>query len=188
MSEPQHSVDDTLELLLFLASLGIPIMPCYGIREDGTCMCPARGGCKAKGKHPQGALVRHGVNDATTDPAVIADWVKRNRGGNWAIATGQPLKSGGWLCVLDIDPRSHGDESLGELEEIHGKLPHTVRVATGGGGAHYYFKSNRQLASRAPYPGVDFKAAGGYVLCPPSTHASGKQYLWDVGGGFDGIL
>ncbi len=181
------SLDERYAYLTGLAKLGIPVIPVYGIQtEDLTCLCPDRAGCVSPGKHPMRALAPNGVNSGSTDLGVIKDWVNRGRQANWAICTGHALKSGGYLVGLDIDPRNYGDETLGAIEAQHGKLPNTARVITGGGGYHYYFKSPHPQSCRVAAPGIDFKATGGYLLSPPSLHQSGKRYVWDVGGGFDG--
>jgi hypothetical protein len=44
-------------------------------------------------------------------------------------------------CVLDVDPRHGGDITLALLEQKHGPLPVTWTAKTGGGGAHYFFRS-----------------------------------------------
>lgn len=95
---------------------------------------------------------------------------------NIGIATGV-LSS---LAVLDVDPRHGGDVSLTELEREFGRLPDTPIVHTGGGGEHYYFRASGPMRSRTGIrPGLDFKADGGFVVAPPSLHASGGRYEWD---------
>ena len=53
---------------------------------------------------------------------------------------------------------------------------------TGGGGLHYYFKRNSDIPklNGKAGRGIDVKAKGGYVVAPPSIHASGKQYQWEL--------
>jgi hypothetical protein len=97
---------------------------------------------------------------------------------NIGLATGRPLPGGGYLAVLDIDPRNDGDSSVEELERKHGPLPDTTVVRSGGGGWHHYFCSSEPVRSRKIMAGVDFKAVGGYVVAPPSLHASGGMYEW----------
>ena len=48
-------------------------------------------------------------------------------------------------------------------------------VATPSGGFHAYFTGSAQPSGRLPRHHLDFKAAGGYVLAPPST-VGGKPY------------
>jgi len=68
------------------AEHGIPVFPCWGVR-DRRCACGfAR--CQSEGKHPIGELVPHGVKDASADEARIRDWWTRFPDAN--IATGSP--------------------------------------------------------------------------------------------------
>ena len=65
------------------------------------------------------------------------------------------------------------------------QLRQTLTCLTGGGGTHYYFTAPAGIAvvegANKLGPGVDVKAAGGYVLLPPSIHISGRRYTWEVG-------
>ena len=132
--------------------------------------------CRPKTKEP---ATTHGFKDATTDKATIIRWWRRMPAANVAIATG--AVSG--LVVLDVDPRNGGLRSLAELERVHGSLPETPRVSTGGDGEHYYFAAptDASLKSGVLAEGLDVKADGGYVIAPPSLHPSGRRYRWDVG-------
>jgi hypothetical protein len=52
-------------------------------------------------------------------------------------------------------------------------------VETGGDGDHYYYLAERELPTRPGLlPGLDLKGEGGFVVAPPSLHASGKRYRW----------
>jgi len=87
------------------------------------------------------------------------------------------------LVVLDVDPRHGGTESLEELETRHGRLPLSPVVLTGGGGTHSYFAHPKggtvpNRTNFAGLPGLDLRADGGYVVAPPSVHASGRAYEW----------
>lgn len=66
------------------------------------------------------------------------------------------------------------------------KLNTPLRVLTGGGGKHYYFKyqdgvTNTVNQSKA----VDIRGEGGLVVIPPTIHPSGNQYRWDKTGEVD---
>jgi putative DNA primase/helicase len=151
------------------AARGWPVFPVHSI-ADGVCTC-GKADCGSPAKHP---LTPHGFKDATTDPATIAEWAAR-----WPFAN-VALVTGGAFVVLDIDPRNRGTESLDALTATHGALPETVETITGGGGRHIFFSSPADpLRSGQLAPGVDFKAAGGYVVAPPSLHASGRRYEWE---------
>ena len=68
-----------------------------------------------------------------------------------------------------------------ELEAEHGALPETPGVITGGGGTHAYLAGGVRMKSRNGLrPGIDLKGEGGYVIAPPSRHASGREYAWNV--------
>jgi predicted P-loop ATPase len=159
---------------------GYSVLPIFGIK-DGHCLCPDGPRCsRSSGKHPHRGLAPNGSKNSTTDESQLRDFVKRNIGGNWAIATGMPMLEGGYLGVLDVDIRNGGDESLADLESKFGKLPDTPRMLSGGGGYHFYFRTMSPLACRLVAPGLDFKGTGGYVLTDPSNHLLGT-YVWDCG-------
>jgi hypothetical protein len=84
------------------------------------------------------------------------------------------------LVVLDIDFQHGGEASLERLERGHGRLPATVECRSGGGGRHLYFAHpGGLLRNKVGFaPGVDVRGDGGYVVAPPSRHASGVRYAW----------
>jgi putative DNA primase/helicase len=89
--------------------------------------------------------------------------------------------------VLDQDPRHGGVAALDALEARCGELPFTVIVLTGSGGYHYFFEHvvpDVGNSSNRVGPGLDVRADGGYVLLPPSLHASGRRYEPFSGGEF----
>lgn len=119
-----------------------------------------------------------GSGAASTDPDQIRAWWTRWPAANVGVATG-PASS---LAVLDIDPRSGGDESFAALEGRVGPLPGTVTSLTGGGGLHLLFAHpGRRVTSRANALGLglDVKADGGMIVAPPSVHPdTGRAYAW----------
>lgn len=170
-STPQTAL---LESALFYAARGWPVFPCHTPTPTGcSCLDPA---CTSIGKHPR---TQHGLRDATTDTALIQRWWKRWPQANVAIATG--ATSG--VVVLDEDSYKGGDGSRHDLEQTYRPLPDTVQQLTGGGGVQFFFvhpgtpvkNSVRHLG-----PGLDMRGDGGYVIAPPSLHASGKRYVWEV--------
>jgi hypothetical protein len=81
--------------------------------------------------------------------------------------------------VLDVDPAHGGEASLAELVDAHEALPATLEVRTGGGGRHLYFAHPGVRVANsvgALGPGLDVRGDGGYILAPPSGHASGGTY------------
>jgi hypothetical protein len=98
------------------------------------------------------------------------------------------IVTGGGLLVLDVDPRHGGDASLAELERVHGPLPDTPRGLTGGGGLHVYLAVGQPVGNCTNLaPGIDLRGDGGYVVAPPSLHASGRRYVWELGASPDDV-
>jgi hypothetical protein len=163
-----------LGVVLDYAGFGIPVYPVHWPRPilggaSLACSCPRGPACDRPAKHP---LVRHGIHDATTNPAQLEDWWQRWPQANVGLATGVVFD------VMDID-------DLAGLAALR-QLAHTVdlrlpgpRVRTGGGGWHYWFRPTG-LGNRPPRDlvHVDWRGRGGAVLAPPSRHASGGSYRW----------
>lgn len=161
---------DPIDAAHLYATRGWPVLPCHTSLHD-NCSC-AEADCASPAKHPR---IAGGLRNATVDHHQIERWWRRWPDANVALRTGAP--SG--LVVVDIDPRHGGDDTLARVQRDHGALPEGRRVATGGGGLHVYFRhpggTIRNHAGRLG-PGVDLRGDGGYVLAPPSHHASGGTY------------
>lgn len=84
--------------------------------------------------------------------------------------------------VVDLDGPNAG--SL--LVEAGIELPANAPSATTGKGSHIYLTSagrevqNKVALFKKEGSQVDIRAAGGYVLAPPSRHPNGKIYEWTV--------
>jgi Bifunctional DNA primase/polymerase, N-terminal len=159
--------DDTaLRRALAYAGHGWPVFPCLpGEKLPAT---------------------RHGFKDATTDPERIQAWWARHPASNVAIATGHPGPD-----VLDVDQRGEAGSGFPAFNRLRreGLLTGvSALVRTPSGGLHGYFAGSDQPSGRLPLHHLDFKAAGGYVLAPPS-HVAGRPYTLitrrDGGGGLD---
>jgi hypothetical protein len=165
------TTNERLDAALGYAGKGWQVFPVHAV-IDGRCTC-GDPSCRYPGKHPR---TLHGFKDATTDPKVINTWWSNWPDANVAIVTG--AQSG--LVVLDIDPRNRGFESLAELISMNGEIPRTLRSRTGGGGRHIFFQHpGHHVKSHTMMPGIDLKGDGGYVVAPPSIHASGERYEWE---------
>jgi len=165
-----------LEAALSYVQAGWPVLPLWSVDEEGKCTC-GKSDCRHPGKHPQGHLAPHGLNDATVDEATVERWFGANDL-NIGVCTGS--ESG--LLVLDVDPRHGGDKSLEALEKKHGPLPMSRKAKTGGGGWHLYLKypdDDVRNSASSLGAGLDIRGKGGYVIAPPSRHMSGDVYEWD---------
>lgn len=163
-----------LEHALEYAALGLQILPLYGINAAGRCAC-GNPDCKSPGKHP---MTRSGVKAATDNAGLIRRWWTESPEANIGIATG--LNSGVW--VLDVDAKSDGFASLERAIQQIGEPGETWECATGGGGMHrYYLHPGIPVSNKVSIlKGIDIRGDGGYVVAPPSVHASGMQYTWIV--------
>ncbi|MEZ5378242.1 MAG: bifunctional DNA primase/polymerase [Acidimicrobiales bacterium] len=163
---------DPLDSALRLAQRGFEVLPCHA-PSSGGCSC-RQPECGSPGKHPR---TRNGLYDATVDPSAIRRWWRQWPDANLGIRTG--AASG--LVVIDVDPDHGGLDSMRSLAAEHA-IPKGLRVRTGSGGWHLYFAHPgghvRNSAGTALGPGVDVRGDGGYVIAPPSRHASGGVYRW----------
>lgn len=142
--------------------------------QFGMAVFPVR----PRDKRPVGELVPRGVLDATTELTRIHAWWGAAPTANIGIAMGASV-----IVALDIDQHGiDGEESLRDLEREHGELPETPVNLTGGGGRHLLFRAPDDLRlKQAPLaPGVDVRTGNGYIVAPPSVHASGTVYCWDA--------
>jgi bifunctional DNA primase/polymerase-like protein len=115
----------------------------------------------------------HGYLDATTDHEQIIAWFTRNPTCNLAIATGAPGPD-----VLDIDHHGLAGNGYPAFFRLRAAgLAHgaAAYVRTPSGGLHAYFVGSHQRNGHLPTSHLDFRAAGGYVLAPPSA-IGGKPY------------
>jgi Bifunctional DNA primase/polymerase, N-terminal/Protein of unknown function (DUF3987) len=152
------------EAALGLARAGWLVFPCHHHAGEGRCSC-GHVLCNSPAKHPRTA---NGLKDASSDPAqVMAWWAK------WPDAN-VGIRTGGGTFVVDVDGEA-GWEFLKERE-----VPATLSARTGRG-VHLYFYAPEGVAvrNRAKVgPELDVRGDGGYVLAPPSEHASGAVYEW----------
>jgi len=160
-----HDPDPTGNLThaLRYAALGIPVMPLFEPDREGRCSCHDSR-CRTPGKHPRN---RQGLKAASTDPEVVhtwwTTWPSANIGGRTGVI----------FDVCDVDSADGVAAVRPLLGASHGEMP---LVRSGSGGWHLIFASTG-LGSRVRFlPGVDWRGTGGYVVLPPSRHASGETY------------
>lgn len=139
-------MSDLVDAALAYAARGWPVFPCWPGRKN-----PA---------------TEHGFKDATTDPEQIRAWWSAHPDWNVAIATGGPAAD---VLDIDVEPGANGFGALSELQAAGLIDGHGPIIRTRSGGLHIYFAGTDQRSSDArDNSPVDFKAAGGYVLAPPS--------------------
>jgi hypothetical protein len=95
------------------------------------------------------------------------------------------LATGHLFDVLDVDGPA-GKRAVRQLAAAHGLASSGPLVRTGGGGWHFYL-SPTGLGNVHPreLEHVDWRGRGGYVVAPPSRHASGHPYQWLAGRALD---
>jgi hypothetical protein len=191
MSRPNLLLRDAA---LGYASRGIPVFPLhYPLPHHGPLQpvtsdqppavgtgCSCRDpGCSQVGKHPLGSLVPHGVKDATCNRARVLAWWTRHSQANIGLACGHIFD------VLDVDGPA-GAQAIRTLAATHSLTSSGPLVRTGGGGWHFYLAPTG-LGNVHPrgLEQVDWRGRGGYVVAPPSRHASGHPYQWAAGRDLD---
>ncbi len=149
------------------------IFPLFYMMKGGRCSCH-KANCKRAGKHP---TTRNGLQDASSDEGVVKQWWTENPWANIGLATGH---DGVMVVDIDVSAGKVGAASLKALESVHSNLPCTLCVKTGSGGLHYYFISDLDIKNSQDVVGkhIDVRGHGGYVILPPSNHASGGRYEW----------
>lgn len=155
------------------AKRGWRVFPILALTSDG-CEC-GRSDCDRPGKHP---AIKGWNTKATTDAKQIAAWWIEHPNRGVGIATGEA--SG--LSVLDVDgDNGEGAHELGMRAGAEG-VPPTPTVQSRVGRYHYYFAYSAEIKSNAKKIGedLDTRSDGGYVVAPPSPHASGSYYNWLV--------
>jgi len=152
----------TVRQALQYAKRGWRVFPLHSI-QNGACTCGKE--CSSPGKHPH---TPNGLKDATTNESTIRAWFKQWPNSNIGIATGEGLH------VIDVDTAKGA-----KLDDL-GDLPETLKVRTGSGGYHLYFKRDITLGNTANKLGkcIDTRGDGGYVVAPGSNHKSGGTYEW----------
>ena len=134
--------------------------------------------CEPRGKRPLGRLVPNGLKNASVDHELIDRWWRAAPHANVGIATGIGFDA------LDVD-HPEGWRSLARLVAEHGALTLGPVAMTGGGGAHDLFLPTGAGNRAGLAPGLDWRGLGGYIVAPPSIHASGDRYEWAIEPGED---
>jgi len=182
LAEPQSHDAKMLGYAIAYADAGWKIFP-LSRKKRPRIRSPHPKGFRCKGECGQ---FGHGVWDATDDIATVCQWWAIDYPGS-SIAAAVPKG----MFVLDTDPRKPGYLAVTDLLAPYGPLPRTLTHLSGrlDGGCHrFYWAPPGELAGALLVPGieeipidergVDIKAAGGYVVMPPTPHPdTGHPYL-----------
>jgi Bifunctional DNA primase/polymerase, N-terminal len=156
---------------LAYAARGFRVVPLhYPVKPtpDGIALCSCGDrACAAIGKHP---LTPHGLHDATYLRAQVEWYWRRWPQANIGLLTGELVD------VLDVDG-SQGQAALSQWEAEHRLRLDTPMVRTGHGW-HHYLQASGARNRIGLLDHVDWRGRGGYVVAPPSRHASGHRYRW----------
>lgn len=173
MTPVSSTLPELLQAALRYAAAGFRVFPCHsamGVR----CSCPTPH-CKTPGKHPR---IKDWPDRASADVATINDWWKKWPDSNIGMRTGDGV------VVIDIDPDKGGNESFAQLLLNQEPLPVTPESVTGSGGRHLLFSyapDNPIPNAQGIVPGIDVRGDGGFIVVPPSVHASQRSYEWASG-------
>lgn len=165
---------------LIYAARGWRVIALHTPDANGRCSCGSSQ-CAGPGKHPRydQHLLPDGLTSATVNPEKIRAWWSKWPSANVGIVTGR--ESG--IVAVDVDPDHGGADSWRDIEDQYGAFPDTPESLTGGGGRHLILAHPgvelRNSASKLG-AGLDIRGDGGYIVAPPSLHASGRVYVWEV--------
>lgn len=145
---------------------GFAVFPVYEPVRDGGCSCPAGRTCARAAKHPR---TPGGFHDATTHPERIVTWWDR-----WPAANIGLYPGASGCVVVDVD----GPEGAAIARRAGAFDVETIEAVTRRG-VHRYFRLpvGVTIGNQARRE-LDVRAHAGYVLAPPSVHASGFIYRW----------
>jgi hypothetical protein len=149
------------ETAVLLASRGLKVFPC-----EPDLKKPAISG---------------GFKSASTNVKLSGEWVRftspSGHAGAWFhIADCNLAFEPGSveLLIVDIDPKSGGDESWAALEAEHGNTPATLEVRTPSGGRHLYFRGIGPSTAKKLGQGPSTRAASVVTsYCPQAASTAG---------------
>lgn len=164
-----------LAALELATEFGFSVFPIYEPLASGACSCgdDHANSPKNVGKHPRN---EKGFRLASSHPEQVAEWWTR-----WPMANIGLYPGASQLLVLDVD----GPEGEATARSFDALAVPTLEVITTRG-MHRYFRLPLGITiANSARKELDIRAHNGYVLAPPSVHASGRVYEWR--GDFDTI-
>ena len=128
------------------------------------------------GKRP---YVANGFHAASCHPEQVTEWWQRWPDANIGFSPGTM----GWL-VIDLD----GAKANACALDLGLLATQAAEVVTSRG-RHLYFAlpPHLSIGNGSPWEdrGIDIRSGAGYVLLPPSIHATGHVYRWSGSGSLD---
>ena len=144
----------------------VPIPLCWPDHK-GRCACGKGHGDRSTGKAP---LLGTDYQDVRPTEADVRAWWSR-----WPQANVGILLEPSGLVVVDLD-------SPEAQTEVQDRLTPSATVSTGKG-THTYYQAPANLPGRRINKWGESKAIDllgkGYIVAPPSIHATGRVYTWD---------
>jgi KaiC/GvpD/RAD55 family RecA-like ATPase len=162
-----------IKAALAYAKAGYSVVVLHGVNpKTRACTCREGVKCKTPGKHPR---FKDWTATATTDEAVITRLFTKYPDANVGLSPPEGC------IVVDVDPRNGGDATTLALPA------RTPTQMTGSGGMHYVVRVDDMAhLPNLKKQGIDFLKPGRHQFVAwPSMHASGNQYMWQLGLGFD---
>ena len=159
-------MNSLLQAALRRAREGACLLPLWWTDDQGACCCPKGADCPSPGKHP---LTKNGLDDASTDPAIITRWSTRWPRANIGERTDNHPRVD--IDLLDVAEELAKDTALPLETEV---------VRSPSGGLHIILATGTPVASRTLHLEDgrklgELKAARAYVATPPSVIGS-KTY------------
>ncbi|MFE2545738.1 bifunctional DNA primase/polymerase [Actinacidiphila glaucinigra] len=180
MTHPDH--DRALECALAAARRGFPVIPLSRTKLPAV-RSPHRGETARGMCRGQCGRFGHGVHDAATEPARIAELFAA---APWACGYGIACgRSPHYLIGLDLD-RKDGVDGVTDLVDLAARwgfaVPWTRTVITPSGGRHLWLRGPAEVvvpnSVRRLGNGIDVRGSGGYLVGPGSVTTAGL-YRWD---------
>jgi hypothetical protein len=159
MTAPPTTPASLASAALFYASMGWPVLP----------LLPGE-------RAPHGGLVRHGLDQASTDAEQVAAWWKAVPEANIGLRTGVRFD----VIDLDVKDGKDGVAAFWSLVEETGLRPRLLgSTLTTTGGRHLLVAATGKGNFVNVRPGVDYRGLSGYIVAPPSVIGS-TPYRWVV--------
>jgi len=162
-SFPDFLHGDNLSAALAYLAAGISVVPTCWTDEDGRCV-PHGKDCSAPGKRPLVKWKEYQQRLPTEEE--VRSWWEKYPEANIAGITGRISR----FFVLDFDTK----DKFFKHPQRDFWIENTPVVETARG-FHVYLRYDQEVHGTR-MAGVDVKGEGGYVILPPSIHATGFEY------------